>query len=83
MPYINIPLTQSEIEFIKTLESNYDSMCEINQNLVELLIKSIGSSNAEFQKIQEKIVRQQKAMEQFSKYRSESLSEILIKRRTI
>lgn len=83
MPYINIPLTQSEIEFIETLESNYDSMCEINQNLVELLTKSIGSSNAEFQKIQEKISRQQKVMEQFSKYRSESLSEILIKRRTL
>ena len=44
-------------------------MCEINQNLVELLSKSIGRSNAEFQKILEKISRQQKVMEQFSKYR--------------
>ena len=58
-------------------------MFEIDNTLMNILESKISSSNSEYQNIMNKIARHRENMLEFSKFRSEILSEFLIKRRTI
>jgi hypothetical protein len=83
MAYFNIPLTPSEKELIESLEKSFDYLCDLDSKMLNLLESKINSSNADYQNVLDRFTRHRENLSRFSKERSEILSEILIKRRTI
>jgi len=83
MPNLNIPPTDSERESVNTLEYNYDYLCKIDKQLLDLLDSKINSPDPEYQAIKQKLERHRENMEKFAKERSEIFKDIFIDRRTI
>lgn len=83
MPHLNIPLTDSERELVNTLEHNYDYLCKIDKNLLDLLDSKINSPEPEYQAIKQQLEQHRKNMEKFAKERRKIFKDIFIDRRTI
>jgi len=70
-----IRFTPEEAERIETNNKNYAKMCEVDKNLVDLLISKIDSASPEYKRVEDLIVKYRESISKLSEVRNNILRE--------